>query len=328
MSQRLLYVRRKPYPERKVRQLREFMELLRKYKRFIIFKFENIPAPVMQEIRTQLWGRAVVKVIKNTLARKAIEFLSNEKPELKKLLPYLKGMNAYIFLPDSEDPFEIARWLETFRVKLPLRPGLICPIDIIIPRGPTGLRAGPETSELRAAGMDIRVIDGEIFVWKEFVLARKGERLSDRQVKVMKILDINPFEAWPRVELIWDDGVIIPRDIALRPKEEWEKEVEEALKSAINLAVNAYFPAPEIAEVVARLAYLHALNIAIEAGIPTPESAELIVTRALTVARLLADHGFELAVAQAIQLVKEVLKEVSKQKPDLITEELKKLIEA
>ena len=319
----LKYVRTRPYPERKVKLIKEFQELLQKYKKYLVFSFENIPANLMQEIRREMRKRnSVVKVIKNTLAKKATEMLNRN--DLKALLDKIEGQIAWIFT--NGNLFEITQYLESKRIKLPLRPGLILPQDIIIRKGPTGIRGVSEISDLRAAGMNIRVIDGEIVVWEDFLLGKKGQRLSARDVKVMQIFNINPFEAWPKVKFAFDEGVIIPREILVKPIDKWKEEILQALQGAFNLAVNAAFPTHETVELILQEAYMQALNIAMEAGLPTKDTAEMTLEKALQVAHILSEYGFSMAVSTAIQVAKEIIKEVKNKKPDLITKDLEEII--
>ncbi|MHA1616128.1 MAG: 50S ribosomal protein L10, partial [Candidatus Njordarchaeales archaeon] len=303
----MVYKRKKPIPPEKVRKLERIKKLLEKYSKFLIIDFHEVSANLMHKLRSKLRGKAEIVVIKNTLTEKAIDELSNKKPDLVKMKEYLTGMRAFVFT--EGDLFEIARMIAEEKEIKPPTPGKISPIDIVIPKGSTGLRPGPAMTDLRLAGLPVRIIEGELFIMEDTVLVRKGQRLSSQVVKVLQILDIHPFEVSPKVICAYDNGIIIRGEILLKPIEEYEEMIAKAISEAMNIAVNLAIPVPEAIENIIRVAYMHATSLAIETAIPLPDTAEHLLARAMNIARALVS-------------------EIAKEKPEILPKNLKKLAQA
>ncbi len=282
MSSKLEYKRAKPVPDYKVKKVKELVEKLSKYKSLILFDFRDIPANLMKEVRKKMWNRGELIVIKNNLARIAIDEKSKGDPKIAKLKDYLVDMRA-LFLT-NENIFDVARELASIRLKLPPKPGKVSPIDIIIPRMNTGYKTGPLLTDFRLAGLPIKMIEGEIWIWEETHFVKKGQKLNAQAAKILQLLDISPFEVGPEVIVGYDDGEIIERDVLLKPLEEYLTMIEQAYTHVYNLAMNLMIPIPELIDQQLQLAIMRAINVAVEANIFTEETAEVLIAKALNIA--------------------------------------------
>jgi len=274
-----IYERKKPIPREKIMRVERLKELFRKYDKVVIFDFRELPANLMKDLRKKLYGKGEVIVIKNTLAKKALDEIIKEKPYFKRLENFLEGMRALVFT--QGDVFEIARLVDSIREKRPAKPGKIAPFDIVIPKGNTGLKPGPAMTDLRLANIPTRIIEGELWIMKDTVLVRKGQRISSQAAKVLQLLDIIPFEVKPKIIAAIDEENVIPSDILLIPLEEYEKMINEAYISALNTAVHTSIPIPEAIELIVSKAISDALKVAVDTALPTIETAELLISRAI-----------------------------------------------
>ena len=166
-----LYKRKKPIPREKIERVKRLVELFRKYDKIIIADFNEVPANLIKRARLAIKDKGLPLVIKNKLALKALEQVEKEKPYLSKLKEYLTGMRMLVFT--NEDPIEIAQEIHSFSEKIPPRPGKRVPFDIVVPKGGTGLRPGPVMTDLRVAGLPVRIIEGELFIMQDTVLVKK-----------------------------------------------------------------------------------------------------------------------------------------------------------
>jgi len=302
----MTYERKRPIPEKKVKQVQMLVELFKTYDKLVIFDFKDVPANMMKEIRKKLYGLGHVIVVKNTLVKKALDKIINEKPNLRILYDYLTEMRAFVFT--NMDVFEISRIIDSIREKQPAKPGKIAPYDIIIPKGNTGLKPGPAMTDLRLANIPSRIIKGELWVMKATLLVKKGQRISSQAAKVLQLLDIIPFEIRPKVLLALDRDKVISAEILLMPIEKYERLVSEAVNDAIRISVNLSLPTPETIETILLNAMLDGFKLAIYTDTPLPETAEMILFKAINIAR-----------ATVI--------EINKINPDALPDDLKKLTE-
>jgi len=302
----ILYKRKKPIPESKIKRVESLIQLFRKYNKVIIADFNEVPAGLLKKIRMAISDKAYPMVIKNKLAQKAIDEVKKEKKELELLEKYLTGMRMLIFTND--DVFDIVQTIAQFKEKVPPKPGKKSPFDIVIPKGGTGLKPGPAMTDLRVAGLPVRIIDGELFIMNDAVLVRKGQRLTAQAVKVMGILDISPFETELKIISAFDEGILIPAEVLLKPLEEYENELIEAINGARNISIWTALPVPEVIEDIVRMASSVAINASVDAGIITDSNAELILQKV---------HNI------ALSLVKEISEELG----DKLPEDLKQLLE-
>ncbi len=303
----MTYERKRPVPEKKMKQVEMLIDLFKRYDKIVIFDFRDVPANMMKEIRKRLYGLGRVIVVKNTLVKKALDRIIKEKPNLRVLYDYLTGMHAFVFT--NNDVFEISRIIDSIREKQPAKPGKIAPYDIIIPKGNTGLKPGPAMTDLRLANIPSRIIKGELWVMEDTLLVKKGQRISSQAAKVLQLLDIIPFEIRPKILLAVDGDKVLSSDILLMPLEEYEKMVHEAINNAVKVAVNLSLPTPETAELILINAVLDGLKVAIYADIPLPDTTEIILMKAINIA-------------------KNVVFEINKINPEALPDDLKKLIES
>ena len=279
MSSYMVYQRKKPYPESKIRKINEIAELLRKYRNIILVGIRDVNANQMKELRKKLWNKAVCKVVKNTLAELAIEKVAKERKEIEILRDYLDDMHALVFTND--DPFEIARIIDSVKEDRPLKPGRVSPIDVVIKKGFTGFRPGPELNEMRMAGLPVRILDGEVFIYQDHVLVRAGQVVSPYAARVMAILDIKPLKVGPKVIIGIVDGTIIKEDVLLKPFEEYIRELQLAVNETRRLAIDAQIFVPELFEEFVSIAVREAYGLATNTGLITPDTLPEVVKAAL-----------------------------------------------
>ncbi|MGQ4890901.1 MAG: 50S ribosomal protein L10 [Candidatus Njordarchaeia archaeon] len=319
MSSKLEYKRERPIPNYKLEKVKKIAEKFDKYNTIIIFDFRDIPSNLMKEIRKRLWGKGELMIVKNNLAKVAIQEKSKKKKSLAKLLDYLTGMRALFFT--NENIFEIARELASIREKLPPKPGKVSPIDIIIPRMNTGYKTGPVMTDFRLAGLPIKMIDGEIWIWEETHYVKKGQKLNAQAAKILALLDISPFEVGPEIVVGYDNGEIIKREILLKPIEEYEAMVTDACRYVYNLSMNLMLPIEEFIPQQIQLAVMGALNVAVAANIITKDTAEPVISKAIFVTLNIIREAMEKDPNAVPEKLKNIVGKTITAKPSKVEEE-------
>ncbi|RLI13890.1 50S ribosomal protein L10 [Candidatus Bathyarchaeota archaeon] len=285
----------RPVPEWKKKLVEEIKGYLRRYKYVLIADLYKVRATQLQELRRALRGKALIKVLKNTLVAKAIESLdAGEKPGIEKLKEYLHGQNVFIFT--DENPFKMARTIDQFKVRVLPSPGDVATSDIIIPAGNTGIPPGPIISTFNALGVPTRIESGSIWVVKDTLVARKGDVISYDLAYILGKLDMKVIELGINLKAAYVDGIVVPGEELKLDIEGVKEAISEAYRAAFNLSLNAAYPVPETAHLLIQMAHIRALSGALAASYPTKDTISLLLARAeaeaSALARALAGKGF------------------------------------
>jgi large subunit ribosomal protein L10 len=225
------------YPQKKADQVKELKELVKQSSVIGIVKISGIGTRQLQGIKRSLGDKAVIRVVKNTLVKKAIEEAGEKKRGIEKVLTLLKEQNAFIFTNMS--PFKLSIVFSKNKVKAPAKAGSMAMNDVVVPSGNTGFTPGPVISQLNEVGLPTRVESGSIWITKDAVVAKKGDRISQNLAIVLSRLAILPFEARLRLACAYENGEIVPGDVLDIDEERTLNELREAHRMAINLAVFA-----------------------------------------------------------------------------------------
>ncbi len=175
--------------DEKKKVVKELENLIKSKKTIVLASIKNIPASQFQEIGKKLRGKAIVKVPRKNLISRAIDEAGNE--HLKALKVHIKDSSAILF--SDLDPFDLAAELVKNKTPAKAKPGQEAPEDIEIPAGPTDLVPGPAISELGALGIQIQIEKGKIHIKASKIIAKKGEKISEKAAELMSKLDIKPF---------------------------------------------------------------------------------------------------------------------------------------
>nr|MDO8133659.1 50S ribosomal protein L10 [Candidatus Njordarchaeum guaymaensis] len=227
----------KVYPEKKTRQVEELKELVKQSSVIGIVKISGIGTRQLQGIKRSLRDKAAIRVVKNTLVKKAIEEAGEKKKGIEKVLSLLKEQNAFIFTNMS--PFKLSIIFSKNKVKAPAKAGTIATNDVVVPSGNTGFTPGPVISQLNEVGLPTRVESGSIWITKDAVVARKGDKISQNLAIVLSRLGILPFEVQLRLACAYENGEIVSAEVLDIDEAKILKDLREAHRSAINLAVFA-----------------------------------------------------------------------------------------
>jgi large subunit ribosomal protein L10 len=272
-----------PARQRKARMLQELKELLAGNKYFLVADIHGLPTSVVKGTRSLLREKGGhLKVVKNKVFLIALKESGRYIEEVEKVL---QGQNAVIFTNDN--PFSVVLLLEKQKIAREARAGDIATSEIVIPSGNTGMSPGPILSLFSKLNIPTRIQEGSIFIVKDTVVAKPGDRISPELAELLNKLGLKPIESKLRVKaLCIDHRVVFPDEVELDPKVYAER-LKQAYAEALNLAVNAVLPVPEVVEVAVRRAHAEALALALEAAIPTPEAMPLLLQRAEAAARSL-----------------------------------------
>jgi len=280
-------------PEWKIREVEFLADLLRKYDVIAIANLTKLPTAQLQQIRKALRKKVLMKVSKNTLMRKAIDKVLNEKPGLEKLKEYLEGSNIFLFT--NINPFELYMLLEKYKIPTYVKPGEVVDREVVIPAGNTGIPPGPILSTFGKLKIPTKIQEGTVWVAKDTVVAKPGDKISSELASILQKLDIKPLEVGVKLKAAYADGLVFKVEDLKLDFEKYRSDIAEAYLNALKLGVEVAFPEPEILKLIITKAHVAALAIAAEATFITDETAKYVLAKYVGIAYALASQVSQLA---------------------------------
>lgn len=159
---------------RKEKYFAKLNTLFAQYERMFIVGVDNVGSRQMQEIKIELRGKAEVLNGKNTQMRRAISNLSNERPEVWCLIEELKKNVAFVMT--NGDLGEVKTVLEGNQKPAAARSGALAPVDVWIPKGPTGLDPA-QTSFFQALNIPTKINKGSIEIIQDVQVIKAHTRV-------------------------------------------------------------------------------------------------------------------------------------------------------
>lgn len=166
---------------------------------------DHVGSNQLQQIRIALRGRATVLMGKNTQIRRVLRNVSEDYPDLIKLLPHVIGNVGLIFTND--DIKQIRDVITGFKVPAAAKPGNVAPVDVYVPPGPTGLDPG-QTSFFQALGIATKIARGSIEIINRVHLIKEGDKVGSSEVALLSKLGIKPFTYGLIPTQIYDTGSV------------------------------------------------------------------------------------------------------------------------
>jgi len=263
--------------QEKISEVEEITRLLKQYKAVGIAGLQKVRATQLQEFKRNLADKVYMRVIKNTLMKKAIENCK-EKPELEKLVEHLTRSSVFLFT--DLNPFRLALILEKGKVRTTAKAGDIAAFDVVVPAGNTGQAPGPIISQLNAVGLPTRIESGSVWINKDTLVARKGDVISERLASVLSKLGIKPVEAGLAMKVMYDDGLIITQEKLRIDINETKQSIERARAGAFALSLSIAYPTSESTVVLLQIAHQKAYLLSMNAAVPTKETIADLIRKA------------------------------------------------
>jgi large subunit ribosomal protein L10 len=263
----------------KADEVKELATCLSKYNAVGIASLEKVRAANLQQLRKKLLRSAYLRVVKNSLIRRAVS-KAKDKTGLENLEEYLTGPNLFLFT--NLNPFKLVILLEKSRVNASARAGDLAAFDVVVPAGNTGLPPGPIISQFTAVGLRTRIEAGSVYVSKDTLVVKKGEPISAQLASLLSKLGIKPVEVGLSLKVVYDDGVILTEEHLKVDLDEVRRSIEEAHQYAFNLSLEAAVPLPENINYLLSSAHQKAQSLALAAGIINKDTVADLVRKANT----------------------------------------------
>ena len=270
-------------PEWKVEEVSELVEKIGKSRVVGIVGVREIPADNIQQMRGDLRGKVEIRMVRNTIARRALQ---ESAPEIRQLSDYIEDQTALIF--SDENPFKLYRLLENGKKPMPIKAGARAPSDIVIDAGETSFSPGPMVGKLQAAGIPAAIKGGKVVINQKVTLAKEGEVVPAKTADILKTMEIFPRNVGLELRAAYEGGLIFKVSDLTIDVEAQLSELAAASAKAFGLAVEiGYATASTVGPMLAR-AQRRAVALVLETGIPVPSMMEQLLARAAANARAVA----------------------------------------
>ena len=236
----------KDVAKEKIQEVTSLKSLLKEYPVIGLANLENLPSPQLQKMRSQLKGKATIKMSKKRLIKIAID--NTDKKDLGILKEKLRGMPALIFTKD--DPFRLFKTLAKSKSSALIKPGQKAPKDILIPAGPTNFAPGPIISELGSIGLKTAIEGGKISIKDEKVVAKEGEIVNEKISGVLAKLGIEPMEIGINLVCVYENGLVYDKEVLSIDEADCIKNIKTAHIEGINLAVKIGYTTEETIKIL------------------------------------------------------------------------------
>jgi len=253
---------------------------LREYGTVAVIDLQKVRGKQINEARKTLRGLSEIKQVKCTTAKLAVEKVGDSKPGIDKISGYLHGMILLLF--SDLDPFKIQSMLRRNTTKLHAKAGDVAPEDIMVPAGNTGIAPGPVISELNAVGIPTRIDTGSVWITKDTMVAKMGDRISPHLAAVLSKLNITPISSYLVIRAAFQDGLIFESDALQIDTDKTRDGLLEAFRAAVNLSSQIWYATGQnIAALIARAASL-ANALSVKAWYPTQNNIRELLSSAQT----------------------------------------------
>ncbi len=225
--------------EEKIKAVEELKNAIEKHSVIGFIDLHKLPSKQLHEIKKQLRGSAIVKVVKKSILMHAIE--GNQKlSAIEKMIP----SQPSIIMTDTE-PFKLYMSIDRMKSPAFAKEGSIAEEEIFVTAGPTGLMPGPVISEFAKVGLVGGVEEGKIAIKRDKVVAKKGDVISKDLASVLRKLKIQPIKVGINVVGIYANGVVYGKDVLSLVGENYLNKIKEAFNQALNLSVAISYPTKE-----------------------------------------------------------------------------------
>lgn len=175
------------------------------YKNIIVIGVDFVGSNQLQQARINLRGKGIILMGKNTMIRKVLRERVEKNPALEALLPAVYGNIGFVFT--NGDLNEIRQIVTANKVPAGAKAGVIAPIDVVIPPGPTGLDPG-QTNFFQTLNIGTKIVKGSIEIISAAKVCTKNEKISSSAVALLNKLGIRPFEYGIVVSTIYENGSV------------------------------------------------------------------------------------------------------------------------
>jgi large subunit ribosomal protein LP0 len=217
---------------------------IEQYPAILVCSIDHVGSNQMQKVRISIRGRANILCGKNTMIRRVMtDLVEAEKyPQLSSLLQSdLIKFNVALIFCGVNDLAAIRKEVESNRVPAAAKTGVVAPVDVTLPAGPTGLDPG-QTAFFQAAGLATKITKGAIELINPVTLIKKNEKVSSTAVALLTKMGIRPFHFGIIVSNVYENGFIYKASVLDLTKEDLLRKFIAGVSYVACVSLGARYP--------------------------------------------------------------------------------------
>lgn len=234
----------------KERYIETFINYVDKYEKILIVNADNVRSKQIANIRAAVRNKAEILMGKNTMMRKALEILyenkdgkydsMKEKAEsVYRLLEHIKGNIGLVFT--NEDLVEVRDTIREYKVAAPAKQGQISQVQVVVPASNTGLEP-TKTSFFQALDIPTKITKGSVEITKDVVLLNPGDKVGNSEATLLNMMNILPFTYGLELTKIYDHGAIYSPSVLDLTDEMMEEKVKSAADQLASIGLELGIP--------------------------------------------------------------------------------------
>jgi len=269
-------------PEWKIREVEDLVERIGESPVVGLVGLTDLPAKQLQDLRAALRDVATIKMVRNNIARRAIEKCSDD---VSPLADAIEAQIAFIFT--DTNPFQLYKMLEEKKQPMPIKAGGKAPADIVIEKGETSFSPGPMVGKLQSAGIPAAIKSGKVIINETKVVAEEGETVSAQLAEVLATMEIFPRKVGLELLAVYEGGLVFRSEDLTIDTEAILSQMSTASAQALGLAVEIGYATPTTIGPLLQRAASKARNLVLECAIPVPGMVEALLAKAAADASVL-----------------------------------------
>jgi large subunit ribosomal protein L10 len=247
-----------------------------------VIKTDGIPDKLLQSSRNKLKEGTIIIMGRKNLIIRILESDERTKP----LLNELTGTSALII--SDNDPFQLYAVFRDNVLRMAAKPKQIAPDDIEVKSGETNIQPGQGLTDLKNAGIDVKIDKGKVAISKDKVIVKKGEVISPQVAKALRLLEMTPFSISLLPSSLLSEGMLFQRDVLEITQGRSLSEIQIAFRSAFAIALNAGIENSYTIKPLMINAFRGAMHLGVKAKIYEPGIIEKLLANAVVEASALS----------------------------------------
>ncbi len=254
---------------------------IKDYRTIAVVRLDGTPDRLFQSVRNKMRSKAVIVTGRKNILRRTLA--SDKRTE--SLAKNLEGTCAIVM--SNENPFELYKEFRGSSIKLAAKPHQKAPIDINIEAGETSLPPGQAVTELKSAGIDVKIDKGKVVISKAKTLVHKDETISLNVAKALHTLNVLPFTAELKPSAIFNEGYIFTPELLELDSKRMAEDIARAFNSALEFSFEAKIINKYTVKKFVEEAYRNAMALGVGAKIYDSKIIDALLANAYAAASTL-----------------------------------------
>ena len=258
-------------------EVKELTDFLISNKIVGIVEIGGIPAPQMQQMRSNLHNIASIRSAKNRLIFRALDEAEKKVKGISGLKESITGQTAII--STEMNPFKLFAKIKATRTMAPAKGGETAIHDIKVKAGDTPFKPGPVVGELQKAEIPAAIREGKVVIKTDKVIVNEGEKIPVEVAQMLTRLEIFPIEIGMSLNAVFEDGNIFKPDVLDIDMSKFKSNIKQAYNHAFNLAIETGWTSSKTIRPLLMKAHFNSLILALEKGIINKKTIKSLITK-------------------------------------------------